>query len=102
MSFKRQYLKRRSICKVTFRLNRKQTKSAKTVHIVGEFNNWDVSSIPMKRLKRGAFNAVIDLEKGREYQFCYLLNGTDWENDGNADRYVSTPYGDVENSVVVV
>ena len=102
MSFKRQYLKRRPICKVTFRLNKKQAKSAKTVHIVGEFNDWDVSSTPMKRLKRGAFNAVIDLEKGREYQFRYLLNGTDWENDGNADRYVPTPYGDVENSVVVV
>ncbi len=53
MSVKRQYLKRRSVCKVTFRLNKKQAKSAKSVHIVGEFNNWDVSATPMKRLKKG-------------------------------------------------
>ena len=102
MSFKRQYLKKRPICKVTFRLNKKQAKSAETVHIVGEFNNWDVSSTPMKRLKKGAFNAVIDLKKGREYQFRYLLNGTDWENDSNADKYVLTPYGNSQNSVVII
>ncbi len=102
MSVKRQYLKRKPVCKVTFRLNKKQAKSAKSVHIVGEFNNWNVSATPMKRLKKGAFNAVIDLEKGREYQFRYLLNGTDWANDWNADRYVPTPYEDAENSVVIV
>ena len=102
MSVKKQYLKRKPVCKVTFRLNKKQAKSARTVHIVGEFNNWNVSSTPMKKVRKGAFHTVIDLEKGREYQFRYLLDGTNWVNDSDADRYVPTPYGDAENCVVVV
>ncbi len=102
MSIKKQYLKRTPLCKVTFRLSKKQAKSAKTVHLVGEFNRWNVSSTPMRKLRKGAFHAVIDLEKGREYQFRYLLDGTEWINESNADRYVPTPYEDASNSVVVV
>jgi 1,4-alpha-glucan branching enzyme len=40
--------------------------SAKTAHLVGEFNNWTYFSTPMKKLKNGAFTATLDLETGRE------------------------------------
>ncbi len=69
---------------------------------MGEFNDWDANSHPMKLHKDGSFNLTINLEKGREYQFRYLIDGSTWENDDSADRYVRTPYGDSENSVVVV
>ena len=102
MTIKRQYLKSRPVCKVTFRLQDEAAGSAKKAHIVGEFNNWDVRSNPMKKLKNGSFKAIIDLETGKEYQFRYLLDATTWENDLDADKYVPTPYGDSENSVIVI
>jgi 1,4-alpha-glucan branching enzyme len=69
---------------------------------VGEFNGWSTTAHPMKRLKNGGFTATLDLEKGREYQFRYLLGQQHWENDSEADRQVPTPYGDSHNSVIAV
>ena len=51
MSIKKQFLKRKPVCKVTFRIPEELGNSAKTAHVVGEFNNWDFSSTPMKKLK---------------------------------------------------
>jgi len=102
MIVKKQYLKSKPVCKVTFGLPGEVSDSAVTAHIVGEFNDWDIKATPMKKLKNGAFTVTIDLERGEEYQFRYLIDETKWENASNADRYVPTPYGDCENSVVVV
>lgn len=102
MSLKKQFLKSKPVCKVTFRLPKKAAKAAKTVHVVGEFNNWDVYATPMKSLKNGSFTVTIDLEQGREYQFRYLLDEISWENDWDADKYLPSHFGNCENSVVVV
>ncbi len=56
----------------------------------------------MRKLKNGSFTLTIDLEPNREYQFRYLLDDEIWENDEEADKYISNPYGDSENSVVVL
>ena len=56
----------------------------------------------MNRLKNGAFTTTIDLENGREYQFRYLLDENHWENETEADKFVPSPYGDSNNSVVIV
>ena len=102
MSVKKQYLKTKSVCKVTFNLPKDIAKSAGSVYLVGDFNSWDASSHPMKLQKDGSFNLTINLEKGSEYQYRYLLDGSAWENDDCADKYVKNPYGDSENSVVVI
>jgi 1,4-alpha-glucan branching enzyme len=102
MSIKKQYLKTKPVCKVTFRISEQKGNSAGTAHVVGEFNNWDFFSTPMKKLKKGAFTATLDLEKGREYQFRYLLDSKIWENDAHADRSVPTPFGDSINSVIAL
>jgi 1,4-alpha-glucan branching enzyme len=102
MSIKKQYLKTKPICKVTFRIPEEIGKSAGSAHVVGEFNNWDLFSTPMKKLKKGAFTATVDLAKGREYQFRYLLDARNWQNDGDADKFVPTPFGDSENSVIAL
>jgi 1,4-alpha-glucan branching enzyme len=99
---KKQYLKTKPVCKVTFRLQKEMAKSAKTVNIVGDFNNWDIYATPMKKSKNGSFTVTLDLGLDTEYQFRYLIDETKWENDWNADKYVPTPYGNAENSVVVV
>ncbi|HEU19919.1 MAG TPA: glycoside hydrolase [Deltaproteobacteria bacterium] len=102
MIIKKQYLKSRPVCKVTFRLPADIGNTAKQAALVGEFNNWDMTANPMKRLQDGAFTVTIDLEKDREYQFRYLLDGTQWENAVNADRHEATPFGDSFNSIVIV
>ena len=76
--------------------------SAKRVSLVGEFNNWLPLATPMKRLKTGAFSATVDLETGRSYQFRYLLEQSRWENEPDADDYSPTPYGDSDNSVIIL
>ena len=77
-------------------------KPAETVHIMGEFNNWYFYVTPIKKLKSVEFTATLDLDRGREYQFRYLMDETKWENHWQAEKYVPTPYGNAENSVVVV
>jgi 1,4-alpha-glucan branching enzyme len=101
IAMKKQYLKSRPACKVTFRLPMQATVDAKTVHLVGDFNNWDRESIPMKRQKDGDFSVAVELENGREYRYRYLINGNCWENDWNADRYAQNPFGG-DDSVVII
>jgi len=101
MSLKKQYLKKRPLCKTTFTIPKEIGKTANSVHIVGDFTNWQEAAIPMKKLKNGNFTTSLNLEVGKEYQFRYLINETTWENDWNADKYTPSPYPDAENSVVV-
>lgn len=102
MSIRKQYLKTRPVCKVTFKIAPSMSNGARKARILGDFNRWSPSACPMKRLKNGAFTATLDLEKGREYQFRYLLDKHHWANEAEADREVPTPYGDSTNSVIVV
>ncbi len=46
------------------------------------------------------WHITLELDQGREYQFRYLVNGTDWHNDWHADKYVPNRFGS-DNSVVV-
>jgi 1,4-alpha-glucan branching enzyme len=102
MSIKKAYLKARPVCKVTFKIAGQQGNEAQKAQLVGEFNNWSPGAHPMKRLKNGAFTATVELPIGREYQFRYLLDADKWQNDSEADRFVPTPYGDSQNSVLVL
>ena len=99
---KKEYLKSKKNCKVTFRLPRIAAPDADSVFIVGDFNDWNMYANPMKKLKKGDFTLTLNLEPGKEYQFRYLIDGSTWENDWNADKYVKSPFGDSENSVIVV
>ena len=102
MAFKKQYLKSKAVCKVTFKLSKQEAKQADSVRLVGEFNDWDLMSTPMKKLKDGSFTTTINLPKDAAYQFRYLLNNTDWENDWDADSYIPSPMSLDDNSVVNV
>lgn len=102
MSLKKQFLKSKPICKVTFRLPSEAAETAKKVVLVGDFNEWDKEAgVKMKQLKDGSFKTIVELETGKAYQFRYLIDGSTWENDWEADEYIATPYG-TENSVVDV
>jgi 1,4-alpha-glucan branching enzyme len=98
---KKQYVKSKPVCKVTFRLPKEVAPEATDVAIVGEFNRWNNEGNLMKRQKNGDFTVTLELGTGTEYKFKYLINGHRWENDPNADRYEQNIYG-TDDSVVVV
>jgi 1,4-alpha-glucan branching enzyme len=102
MRIKKEYLKTKPVVKVTFYMSRKAVNEAEQVYLVGDFNNWDERATPLIRSNNGDFQITLDLEPGKVYQYRYLLNGIVWENDWYADEYVPTPYGDCENSVVIL
>jgi len=99
MSLKKQVLKSKPVCKVTFRLTKDMVLGADKVTLVGDFNNWDEKALEMKKLKSGEFTSLLELEKGKAYEFRYLVNDTNWYNDLEADSYVSNTFG-AENCVV--
>lgn len=72
--------------------------SVKTVHLVGDFNDWDETATPMEQ-KSKSYQVTVDLALNEEYQFRYLINGDQWHNDWHADRYVPNPFSG-DNSVV--
>lgn len=88
---KKNYSKSGDNCRVTFKLSSKV--GAKTAVLCGDFNEWDVNTKPMKKLKDGSFSQTMTLSKGNEYNFKYLIDGTSWENDWEADKYEINVHG---------
>ncbi len=73
---------------------------AESVHLVGDFNAWNQNDMPMHRNGNGTWQLTLPLKRGLEFQFRYLVDGSRWYNDWEADSYVSNPYGG-KNSVVI-
>ena len=94
MSIKKQYLKSKPICKVTFTV---PAKGAKKVAVVGDFNKWNPKSGQLKKLKNGSFKGVIDLKKGKRYEFKYLVDDT-FVNEEKADGFVFNNFAGSENA----
>lgn len=101
MSLKKQYLKKKSLCKVTFSLPKAAVGSATRVSLVGDFNEWNKDATPMKRMKNGTFTATLELQPNREYHFRYFVDGERWENDWHADKYVPNSHGS-DDSVIIL
>ncbi|MBN1993866.1 MAG: isoamylase early set domain-containing protein [Anaerolineae bacterium] len=93
----KKFFKAKKTCKVTFQLP--EGIEAKEVGLAGEFNNWQPSVNPLKKMK-GVWKTTLELPQGREYQFRYFVNGSEWHNDEAADKYVPNNV-DGDNSVVV-
>ena len=102
MGIQKKYLKSKPVCKVTFTVPKEAAGSAQKIHLVGDFNKWKQKSLPLKKLKSGDFKITVDLPCGKEYQYRYLVDSTEWQNDWAADKYVQSAYYDAENSVVIV
>ena len=101
MSLQKKYNLTKPVCKVTFKLAKDIASFANRVNLTGDFNNWNIESIQMKKLKGGEFTISLDLEKGREYQFKYLLDGHTWLNETEADKHIPNEFQS-ENSIVIV
>ena len=102
MAIAKDFNKKKPLCKVTLGLPAEAINGAKSVALVGQFNDWDVLAQPLKKQKDGSFAAKVELPIGQEYQYRFVLDGTTWENDWAADKYVASEVPGVENSVVVL
>ena len=94
------YLKTKPECKVKLALPAEAIGDAKSVAVVGDFNNWDSTANPMKKQKSGIFVSTLNLDIETSYQFRYVLDGTEWLNDDMADAYVPSPISYDTNGVI--
>jgi len=102
MSIEKKFSKTKPVCKVKFSLSGDQYKSASSILLVGDFNNWQLGETPMKMTKTtGVWSVSLDLESGKSYQFRYLIDGNSWENDPEADGFIPSGLGS-ENSVLAL
>ena len=96
MAIKKQYLKSKPVCKVTFTV---PAKEAKRVAVVGTFNEWNTEVAQLRKLKNGTFKGTIDLPKDSSYEFRYLVDSK-YQNDEQADKYVWNDYAGADNAVL--
>ncbi|MCR5253660.1 MAG: isoamylase early set domain-containing protein [Treponema sp.] len=101
MPLKKTFSKDGKKCNVTFSVSPEAATNVSKINLVGDFNSWSSTDTPLKKAKDGSFSVKVELDTNREYQFRYLLDGTRWENDWKADKYIPAPYSNADNSVVV-
>jgi predicted flap endonuclease-1-like 5' DNA nuclease len=89
-------------CKVTFSHPVSAVAGAKSVHVLGDFNNWDINIAAKMKKGKDEFSTVIEINAGKTYEFRYLIDSTEWDNDFAADGYVPSPYAGINNSIVIL
>jgi 1,4-alpha-glucan branching enzyme len=82
--------------RITFRF---ESPGAKTVALVGDFNDWNPSTHPMKRGRGKVWRIEVELPPGR-HEYKFLVNGGEWWNDPDALK-IPNIWG-TENSYVDV
>lgn len=98
MAIKKQFIKTKPVCKVTFSIAAKEADSAA---VIGDFNNWNPAEGALSKTKAGVFKGVFDLDKDNSYEFKYLIDGS-FVNDPEADSFQWNEFAGAENSVLVV
>jgi 1,4-alpha-glucan branching enzyme len=93
----KQHLKSRPVCKVTFTLP--DTIEARSVSVVGSFNDWDPDANPLRKQKNRVWRTTVELQPGEVYEFRYLMNGETWFSDDDSDGSVTNEFGS-QNSIV--
>jgi 1,4-alpha-glucan branching enzyme len=98
MSIKKQFIKTKPVCKVTFSV---EAKEANTASVVGDFNNWNPAEGELSKLKNGTFKGVFELPKDASYEFKYVVDG-DFINEPEADAFKWNDFAGAENGVLEV
>jgi len=64
--------------------------SAQSVFLAGDFNQWDLSSHPLKRDKNGMWKISLNLDPG-QYEYRFFVDG-EWQNDPGCPTCVENPF----------
>ncbi len=73
---------------------------AKTVSLVGDFNNWDKSVNVMERDENGKWEAYVELQPGR-YRYKYFIDGLYKLNDPYANLYIPVDNGEMLSLIII-
>ncbi|MFT3844637.1 MAG: isoamylase early set domain-containing protein [Lacibacter sp.] len=91
------YYKTKDYSKVKFTVNGENLSSVEILGLNGDWN----TPIVMKKKKDGSFTTEINLPKDSKHEFKYLVNGTDWVNETEADTEHANEFGGT-NSVISI
>ncbi len=69
------------------------------VFLAGDFNNWDVDNLPLKKANKGTWEVSIAISPGR-YEYRFWVDGV-WHDDPNAQERVGNPFGS-QNCVRII
>jgi Carbohydrate-binding module 48 (Isoamylase N-terminal domain) len=75
-----------------------EAPQAVQVSVVGDWNGWNPKAQPMKR-QDGEWEIMLELERGRSYQYQFLINGREWIPDPNNLVKVDNGFGG-KNSLI--
>jgi 1,4-alpha-glucan branching enzyme len=92
----KKYYKTKEYCKVKFTVE----AEAKKVELFGLNNEWK-KGIALVKKKDGSFAVEMNIDKGTQHEFKYLVDKKIWLNDEQADAQAANVFG-TTNSVVVI
>jgi hypothetical protein len=72
--------------------------AADHVALCGDFNDWSTDTSMIRNVD-GSFELTVALQPGESYCYRFLVDGTRWENDRDADSYAPNPYGGSDSVV---
>lgn len=83
-----------SSLKVSFTFN---APDAKEVMVAGDFNNWNYSRTPLRRVDSNLWRRDLNLKPGR-YEYKFVVDGN-WISDPQNSNRVANSFG-TENSII--
>ncbi len=72
----------------------------RSVHVVGDFNQWDTQATPMYRDGQGFWRATLELEAGRVFRFRYRVDNERWLAEDRPDARVGN-HGGITNAILI-
>jgi Glycogen recognition site of AMP-activated protein kinase len=103
LAFKREiaYAKIKSSCKEPFKVIVYARKNSRRLlrglflcrhqSQAGDFNNWDVGTLPMEKDSKGTWEVSFALPHGK-YEYRFWVDGV-WHDDPNAHERIENPFG---------
>jgi len=82
---------------VAFALDAPQAAS---VSVVGDFNDWNPKATPLSRKRGGTWEVHVRLDPG-QYNYAFVVNGSNWVPDPTAPKVAVDDFGS-PNSVITV
>ncbi len=86
----------KKVYETEFKLSAPQAQS---VFIAGDFNQWSLTSHPLKADANGTWRISFGLNPGR-YEYRFIVDG-EWQNDPACSSFVENPFG-TSNSLKIV
>ena len=100
MSILKKFQEAKGNYKVTFTYP--ANEGVEVVQVLGDFNNWDSNKAPKLKKSKEGFAVSVELNAGNSYEFRYLINGSKWENEQNADFLVPSLYAGTQNCQITL